>query len=84
MNSEKFKSPREAFKNPQEVLRASDLSAEQKVKLLEQWKQEESLLQTATAENMSGGEVSIIKEVNIALTQALEEWKSSKADSSEQ
>jgi hypothetical protein len=59
--------PAACFDRPQDVLMANDLSKDEKRAILEQWKQDAMLLQTATDENMAGGEPSKIEEVALAL-----------------
>jgi hypothetical protein len=59
--------PAAMFERPQDVLMANDLSKDEKRAILEQWKQDAMLLQTATDENMAGGEPSKIEEVAEAL-----------------
>lgn len=59
--------PAAMFDRPQDVLMANDLSKDEKRAILEQWKQDAMLLQTATDENMAGGEPSKIEEVAEAL-----------------
>lgn len=44
------------FARPADIVRAPDLSHEQKVKLLHQWDYDLQLLLTATEENMPGSE----------------------------
>ena len=53
-----LKNPAAAFEAPEAILRASGLSADQKVKLLRQWEYDALQLEVATEENMpsaSGG-----------------------------
>jgi hypothetical protein len=65
--TEAKQNPAAMFDRPQDVLMANDLSKDEKHAILEQWKQDAMLLQTATDENMTGGEPSMIKEVAEAL-----------------
>lgn len=60
--------PSAMFDRPQDVLMANDLSRDEKRAILEQWKQDAIQLQTATEENMAGGEPSKIEEVVEALS----------------
>ena len=55
--------PAKEFNRPQDVLLANDLSRDEKRAILERWKQDAMQLQTATSENMTGGEPSRIEDV---------------------
>jgi hypothetical protein len=59
--------PTKEFDRPADVLRAANLSDEQKVAVLKQWELDARLLQTATEEGMSGGEPNMLAEVKAAL-----------------
>lgn len=59
--------PAAMFAKPQDVLTTNDLSHDEKRAILEQWKQDSMQLQQATAENMTGGEPSMIEDVVEAL-----------------
>ena len=60
-------SPAMAFKRPQDVLTANDLSKDEKRVVLEKWKEEAKDLQRAADENMAGGENTRLDEVVAAL-----------------
>ena len=49
---EAMKNPARTFKNPEAVCHSSELSSEQKHAVLQQWKQQLELEQTADSENM--------------------------------
>lgn len=59
--------PSKVFSAPMDVIRTPALTDEEKRAILESWEQEARLLQTATAENMAGGEESRIEEVRKAI-----------------
>jgi hypothetical protein len=65
--AEAKQNPAAMYERPQDVLMANDLSKDEKRAILEQWKQDAMLLQTATDESMAGGEPSRIEEVAEAL-----------------
>lgn len=48
---------------PEEVLADASLTKEQKIQVLEHWRYDAILMQTATAENMSGGESSPLDKI---------------------
>ena len=48
--------PSAVFESPDDVLRASDLGEEDKLRILERWESDARLLQIATEENMGAGE----------------------------
>jgi hypothetical protein len=65
---EYMRHPGDAFGSPAEIVGHAGLSAEQKVKILRQWKDEVEQLQAATAENMPGPmPEGLMKEINEAL-----------------
>lgn len=45
--------PTAVFENPMQVLHASDLTRAQKIEILERWRYDEELLETAEGENMA-------------------------------
>ena len=59
--------PTRHFDHPQEVLTHPDLSTKDKLRILESWKLDAQRLAESTAENMSGGEESDLREVSKAL-----------------
>jgi len=60
--------PGKAFNSPAEVVQHAGLSAAQKVRILQQWKNEIEQLKVATAENMPGPmPEGLMKEINKAL-----------------
>jgi len=60
--------PTAVFNNPMQVLHASDLSHEQKIEILQRWRYDEELLETAEGENMArGGEKDILESILEAL-----------------
>lgn len=48
--------PASVFDQPEEVLVKHELSRDQKIRILERWKYDAILMQTASGENMTGGE----------------------------
>ena len=61
--------PTRHFGRPDEVLAHPSLSLAEKRRILESWKQDSQRLAESTAENMSGGEESDLREVSRALVQ---------------
>ena len=59
--------PHRHFSRPIEVLNAEEISREDKRRILESWKLDASRLAESTAENMSGGEESELREVSKTL-----------------
>lgn len=59
--------PSKVFGGPMDVLTAPGLSQRERREILESWEQEARLLQTATGENMAGGEPSRIEDVRKAI-----------------
>ena len=59
--------PKAAYRTPAAVLTASELSRDEKRKVLLQWEQDARQLQVASDENMSGGEPPMLREVMRAL-----------------
>jgi hypothetical protein len=59
--------PSKIFNAPMDVIEAPGMTNGEKRAILESWEQEARLLQTATGENMSGGEPSRIEDVRKAL-----------------
>jgi tetrahydromethanopterin S-methyltransferase subunit G len=66
--------PHRHFSSPIEVLNADDIATDDKRRILESWKLDASRLAESTAENMSGGEESELREVSKTLLQ-LDEMK---------
>lgn len=57
--------PKSAFSHPSEVVSADGLSEQQKLQLLNRWRQNELALVRAAGEGMSGGEQpAVIREVD--------------------
>jgi hypothetical protein len=61
--------PNRHFSSPGEVLDAEEISNDDKRRILESWKLDASRLAESTAENMSGGEESELREVSKTLLQ---------------
>jgi hypothetical protein len=59
--------PTKMFNAPMDVVRTPGLTVADKRAILESWEQEARLLQTATGENMAGGEPSRIEDVRKAI-----------------
>lgn len=60
--------PASEFATPEAVLEHQELTVEQKRAILERWRQDAELLQQAEAENMGGGEPSMLRRVQNALS----------------
>src|SRR5215475_13024454 len=61
--------PHRHFNNPVEVLQDNDLTNDEKRRILESWKLDAQRLAESTAENMTGGEESDLREVSKTLVQ---------------
>jgi len=61
--------PHRHFGDPREVLSESDLSFADKRRILESWKFDAQRLAESTAENMSGGEQSDLREISKTLVE---------------
>jgi len=61
--------PHRHFSNPVEVLQSPELTNDEKRRILESWKLDAQRLAESTAENMSGGEESDLREVSKSLVQ---------------
>jgi hypothetical protein len=61
--------PQRHFDHPVDVLREPALSADDKRRILESWKLDAQRLAESTAENMSGGEESDLREVSKVLVE---------------
>ena len=59
--------PRKHFKDPEEVLGMSDLTKDQKIKILKSWEYDSRQLQVAEEENMQGPDDNLLNKVLIAL-----------------
>jgi hypothetical protein len=59
--------PTRQFHHPTEVLQDGSLDVDEKRRILESWKKDAELLATAQAENMAGGEHSLLQDVSLAL-----------------
>lgn len=66
---EMVSNPNRHFNAPRDVLRDDDLSYDDKKRILESWKQDAMRLAESTAENMSGGEESDLREVSKTLVE---------------
>jgi len=64
---EAIANPSKIFNAPMDVVHTPGLTETDKRAILESWEQEARLLQTATGENMSGGEPSRIEDVRKAI-----------------
>jgi hypothetical protein len=64
---EAIANPSKVFASPMDVVKAPGLTTKERRGILESWEQEARLLQTATGENMSGGEESRIEDVRKAI-----------------
>lgn len=62
-----LKNPAAFFDSPENVIDDQRLTVEQKKAVLERWKQDARLLETAAAENMAGGEPNLLHRVSEAL-----------------
>ena len=61
--------PAEVYDKPQDVVNDSNLSNEEKCKVLAQWEYDAEELQTATAENMPGPDDSLLDDILAAMKQ---------------
>lgn len=59
--------PTKAYRDPMEVVRDSQLDADEKLRILESWKKDAELLSRAQDENMAGGERPQLQDVMLAL-----------------
>jgi len=59
--------PTNFFKTPQDVVRADDLTRDQKIKILRSWEYDARELEVAEEENMGGIEPDILDQILIAL-----------------
>lgn len=66
---EMVSNPHQHFNAPRDVLRDDDLSFDDKKRILESWKLDAMRLAESTAENMSGGEESDLREVSKTLVE---------------
>lgn len=66
---EVIKDPQQHYQHPNDVLADTACSREQKIEILQSWQTDASLLQTASDENMGGGERDHLAAVNKALEQ---------------
>jgi len=64
---EAIANPTKVFGSPMDVVNTPGLTVAEKRGILESWEQEARLLQTATGENMAGGEESRIEDVRKAI-----------------
>ena len=62
--------PRSAFSHPQDIVAAEGLSEQQKLELLNRWRQNELALVRAAGEGMAGGEQpTVLQDVEHAIKQ---------------
>lgn len=61
--------PSAIFKHPSEVLADTDLSKQQKIKILEQWAYDAKEIETADSENMQGESASMLHRIMECLQQ---------------
>lgn len=61
--------PKRHFNRPEDVLGDSSLKHSDKLRILESWKHDEQQLAESTAENMTGGQETSLREVSRALVQ---------------
>lgn len=66
---ERLTDPSGAYGSPQEVLEDSELSKDQKIKLLEQWRYDQLELEVADQENMQGEKPNKLGEINSLLSE---------------
>ncbi len=59
--------PKQHFDRPEDVLDDSSLKYSDKLRILESWKHDEQQLAESTAENMTGGKETALREVSRAL-----------------
>jgi hypothetical protein len=59
--------PTRRYAKPIDVVNDEELSAADKRRILESWKKDAELLSTAQDENMTGGELPLLQDVNLAL-----------------
>lgn len=64
---EALRNPSQVYRQPSAVLQDDSLSREQKIQVLESWKQEAVRLQSSEAEGMVGGERSHLDQVTEAI-----------------
>ncbi|MBL8894194.1 MAG: hypothetical protein JNJ53_06305 [Rhizobiales bacterium] len=64
---EAMANPSKVFNAPMDVINTPGLTDAERRAILESWEQEAHLLQTATGENMAGGEPSRIEDVRKAI-----------------
>jgi hypothetical protein len=64
-----MENPTKQFDSPFKVLESSTLTADEKLAILKNWENEAHQLQTATEENMYGGEQSRIEDIREAIDQ---------------
>jgi hypothetical protein len=59
--------PTREYRHPMDVVRDSQLDADEKRRILESWKKDAELLSTAQDENMAGGERPQLQDVVLAI-----------------
>ncbi|MFC4312183.1 hypothetical protein ACFPN2_24085 [Steroidobacter flavus] len=68
--------PTREYRKPIDVVRDTELDADEKLRILESWKKDAELLSTAQDENMAGGERPQLQDVMLAI-QELERTRGS-------
>ncbi|WP_129778709.1 hypothetical protein [Peristeroidobacter soli] len=68
--------PTREYRKPMDVVRDTELAADEKLRILESWKKDAELLSTAQDENMAGGERPQLQDVMLAI-QELERTRGS-------
>lgn len=68
--------PTREYRKPIDVVRDSELDADEKMRILESWKKDAELLSVAQDENMAGGERPQLQDVMLAI-QELERTRGS-------
>ena len=76
---ELISNPQRHFSHPADVLNEDDLSIDEKRRILESWKLDAQRLAESTAENMSGGEETDLRDVSKVLVQLKEMEQAPKA-----
>jgi hypothetical protein len=59
--------PTREYRKPIDVVRDTELDADEKLRILESWKKDAELLSTAQDENMAGGERPQLQDVMLAI-----------------
>ena len=59
--------PTAVFEHPSDVLHAADLNREQKIEILQRWRYDAQMLETAEEENMAGNANDVLEHILQAL-----------------